>query len=65
VVKQKLLSSRASEARRGIFAPGHAVQFLAPVAQVTFSDIELPGSFDFAAYCGFAQDDGLVDKRNC
>jgi hypothetical protein len=41
------------------------VQFLAPVAQVTFSDIELPGSFDFAAYCGFAQDDSLVDERNC
>jgi hypothetical protein len=48
VVKQKTLSSRASEARRGIFAPGHAVQFLAPMAQETFSNIELPGSFGFA-----------------
>jgi hypothetical protein len=35
------------------------------MAQVTFSDIELPRSFDFAASCGFAQDDSLVGERNC
>jgi hypothetical protein len=65
VVQQKVLSSRASEARRGIFAAGHAAQFLAPMAQATFSGIELPGSFDLAASCGFAQDDTMVGERNC